>query len=92
MLLGDVVLDRSVLIDQVPLSFDIAALVTLSGGDDDGAAGRAAVEELAAEYGVHRLLTPVDFVDARGEVMLAGFDRVVQWMLLFSCCRRWSAS
>ncbi len=82
-LLGDVVLDRSVLIDQVPLSFDIAALVTLSGGDDDGAAGRAAVEELAAEYGVTAVLDPVDFVDARGE-LLRGFERVVQWMLLFT--------
>ena len=82
-LLGDVVLDRSVLIDQVPLSFDIAALVTLSGGGEAGAEGRAAVEELAAEYGVTAVLDPVDFVDARGE-LLRGFERVVQWMLLFT--------
>jgi len=78
-LLGDAILDRSVLIRQVPLSFDIAALVAL---EPDGAAAER-VESLVATYGVAEVLEPEQFVDRRSE-LLRGFERVIQWMLLFT--------
>ena len=43
----------------------------------------AAVEQLAAAYGVDAVLEPSEFVDARSE-LLNGFQRVIQWMLLFT--------
>ncbi len=80
LLLGDLVLDRSVLRRQVPATTDIAALVAL---EPDDAAARAQVEELAARSGVTSVLQPAAFVDRRSEV-LTGFQRVIEWMLLFT--------
>ena len=79
-LLGQVVLNRSVLTRQVPASYDIAGLVRLS---DDTPAARAAVEDLAASYGVTSVLEPSEFVASRSD-LLRGFERVIQWMLLFT--------
>ncbi|MFN7968529.1 MAG: ABC transporter permease [Acidimicrobiales bacterium] len=80
LLLGDMVLDRAVLSRQVPATTDIAALVALS---PDDAATRAQVEELASRSGVSSVLRPDAFVERRSEV-LTGFQRVIEWMLLFT--------
>lgn len=78
-LLGDVVIDRSVLLSQVPATPDLFALV----GTDGSLAAVESVRELSASYGVPAVLTPEEFVGERGE-MLRGFERVVLWMLLFT--------
>lgn len=80
LLLGEAVVDRETLLRQVPASVDIAALVGLR---QDSPAAVAAVEELAAEFGVESVLRPDEFVDTRSE-LLNGFQRVIQWMLLFT--------
>lgn len=78
-LLGDVVIDRSVLMRQVPATPDLFALVRT-----DGTAPAAeSVRELSATYGIPAVSTPEEFVGRRGE-MLRGFERVVLWMLLFT--------
>ncbi len=78
-LLGDVVLDRSVLSAQVPATYDLAALVRTDGSTST----TKAVEDLAASYGITAVSTPAKFVGQRSE-MLRGFERVVLWMLLFT--------
>lgn len=80
MLLGDLVIDRLILKRQVPATTDIAAVVAL---DPDDAAARDQVEDLAAQSGVTSVLQPAAFVDRRSEV-LTGFQRVIEWMLLFT--------
>ena len=80
LLLGDAVIDRAVLKRQIPATTDIAALVKLRSND---AASRAAVTDLAKSYGVTSVLRPDQFVDRRADV-LRGFQRVIEWMLLFS--------
>lgn len=80
LLLGEAVVDRETLLRQVPASVDIAALVGLR---QDTPAAAAAVQELAAEFGVESVLRPDEFVDTRSE-LLNGFQRVIQWMLLFT--------
>jgi putative ABC transport system permease protein len=77
-LLGDAVMDRSVLTRQVPASVDIAALVATGGPDAEGRV-RAVVDA----YGVPSVLEPAEFVDTRSQ-LLRGFERVIQWMLLFT--------
>ncbi len=79
-LLGQAVVNRSLLSQQVPKSTDIFALVTLK--DHDGAA-REAVTKLGKSFGVKAVLDPRDFVDSRS-ALLKGFERVIQWMLLFT--------
>jgi putative ABC transport system permease protein len=79
-LLGEMVLDRSTLLREVPATPDIAALVTL---DPDTPAARESVTELAATYGVTSVLEPGQFVDRRSD-LLRGFQRVIQWMLIFT--------
>ncbi|MCO5318823.1 MAG: FtsX-like permease family protein [Microthrixaceae bacterium] len=78
-LLGDLVMEGSVLSAQVPATNDIVALVATDGE----ASTEAAVRELAESYGVPSVLGPAEFVSARGE-MLRGFERVILWMLLFT--------
>ncbi len=78
-LLGDAVTDRAVLTRQVPATIDLAALLRTD-GTPEAAAG---VEELAGSYGVTAVLTPEQFVDQRAD-LLRGFQRVIQWMLLFT--------
>ena len=80
LLLGEAMIDRATLLRQVPASVDIAALVALT---DDDPEDVAAVEQVAADYGVDAVLRPSEFVDARSE-LLNGFQRVIQWMLLFT--------
>lgn len=80
LLLGDAVVDRSVVSRQVPATTDIAGLVKLG---TDRAAGRAAVRSLASDHGIDRVLAPEGFVDSRAE-LLRGFEGVVRWMLLFT--------
>ena len=80
LLLGEAMIDRSTLLAQVPASVDIAALVRLSSEDPSAV---AAVEDLAGEFGVDSVLQPDAFVDSRSE-LLTGFQRVIQWMLLFT--------
>lgn len=80
LLLGEAFLDRETILAQVPATPDIAALVTLV---DDTPANVRAVDELAADFGVEAVLRPSEFVDRRSE-LLDGFQRVIQWMLLFT--------
>lgn len=80
MLLGEAMIDRSTLVRQIPASIDLAALVTLA---DDSPAVIGEVEDVAAEYGVTAVLPPEQFVDRRSD-LLTGFERVIQWMLLFT--------
>jgi putative ABC transport system permease protein len=80
LLLGEAVVDRGTLLRQVPASVDIAALVAL---EENTPAAVRAVQELAAEFGVESVLRPDEFVDTRSE-LLNGFQRVIQWMLLFT--------
>lgn len=79
-LLGELILNRSVLTRQVPASYDIVGLVRLT---EDTPAARSAVEELAKSYGVTSVLEPSEFVANRSD-LLSGFERVIQWMLLFT--------
>ena len=78
-LLGGAVMDRSVMIRQVPATVDIAALVTTDGTSQT----EAAVEGVATSYGVDTILSPEEFVDSRSD-LLRGFQSVIQWMLLFT--------
>jgi putative ABC transport system permease protein len=80
LLLGEAMVDRSTLLRQVPASVDIAALVALT---EDTPEAVAAVERTAADYGVESVLAPDEFVSSRSE-LLDGFQRVIQWMLLFT--------
>jgi len=80
LLLGEAVIDSSILERQVPATTDIAALVSL---DPDDAATRAEVKALAAASGVDSVLGPESFVQRRSEVV-NGFQRVIEWMLLFT--------
>ncbi|HTO01871.1 MAG TPA: FtsX-like permease family protein, partial [Microthrixaceae bacterium] len=79
-LLGEAVINRELLTRQVPKSTDIAALVSLK---PDSEAARAKVTELAKSFGVKAVLDPSDFVNSRS-TLLKGFERVIQWMLLFT--------
>ncbi len=83
LLLGEAMIDRSTLLTQVPASVDIAALVKLSGDGSSTAEAAAAVGAVAADYGVDGVLAPEEFVSTRSE-LLDGFQRVIQWMLLFT--------
>ncbi|MEX0769083.1 MAG: FtsX-like permease family protein, partial [Microthrixaceae bacterium] len=80
LLLGGAILDREVVSRQVPASVDIAGLVTLK---QDTPAARRSVEKLAKSYGVKSVLRPAEFVSSRAN-LLRGFERVIQWMLLFT--------
>ncbi|MHB1138234.1 MAG: ABC transporter permease [Microthrixaceae bacterium] len=80
LLLGEAVLDRELLSSQVPASTDIAGLVTL---EEDTPAARDAVVQMANAQGVTSVLEPSEFVDRRAD-LLRGFERVIQWMLLFT--------
>lgn len=75
-LLGDMVMNRAVITRQVPASPDIAAIVALNGSGD-------AVRDVAQSYGISSVLEPSEFVGNRAE-LLRGFERVIQWMLVFT--------
>jgi putative ABC transport system permease protein len=77
-LLGDVVIDRALLERQVPAP-DLAALLATDGSQ----ATRERVEELASSFGINSVVGPEAFVDSRSD-LLRGFQRVIQWMLLFT--------
>jgi putative ABC transport system permease protein len=80
-LLGDAIIDTRLLARVTPASVDVVALVGLNGRDNIGATQR--VEQTAGRYGGAQVLTPEELVSARSDV-LRGFERVIQWMLLFS--------
>ncbi len=81
LLLGDAILDTSMVEELTPSSIDYVALVDLVQGREGP--GSAAVRELARSFGVDSVVPPRQLVDRRSEV-LRGFERVIQWMLLFS--------
>ena len=77
-LVGGAIIDRKVLVAQVPASVDIIALVKLAPG---GTADH--VRQVASADGVGTVLPPAEFIGNRAN-LLRGFVRVVEWMLLFS--------
>lgn len=79
-LLGAAIVDRSLLSAQIPKSIDLAALVSIDGPVDQV---RGQVEAIAAKYGVESVVVPAEFVSTRS-ALLHGFERVIQWMLLFT--------
>lgn len=79
-LLGAAIVDRTMLSAQIPKSYDLAGLVSID-GDVDTVRGK--VEAVAAKYGVESVVAPTDFVSTRS-ALLRGFERVIQWMLLFT--------
>ena len=80
-LLGDAIIDTSLLARITPASVDIVALVKVDPAQK--VAARTGVEDVAKHYGVTKVLTPEQLVNSRADV-LHGFERVIQWMLLFS--------
>lgn len=77
-LVGGAIIDRNLLVSQVPASVDIIALIKLAPG---GSAEH--VREIASADGVGTVLPPAEFIGNRAD-LLRGFVRVVEWMLLFS--------
>ena len=77
-LVGGAIIDRQLLVTEVPASVDIIALVKLAPG---GSADH--VRQVAATAGVGTVLPPAEFIGNRAN-LLRGFVRVVEWMLLFS--------
>ncbi|HKY15334.1 MAG TPA: FtsX-like permease family protein, partial [Microthrixaceae bacterium] len=80
-LLGDGIIDTSVLERTTPTSVDLLALVALEPGREPE--GTANTTSIAESYGVTQVLAPQELVDERAE-LLSGFQRVIEWMLLFS--------
>lgn len=80
-LLGSAIVDRTMLSAQIPKSYDLAGLVSIA--DGDMASVREQVRDMAAGYGVDSVVAPSDFVTSRS-ALLHGFERVIQWMLLFT--------
>lgn len=79
-LLGDIVMDSTLLEQNLPTSIDVVAFVNLTA--DAPASTRAELTTLADEYGA-KVLAPAELVSSRAE-LLRGFGRVIQWMLAFS--------
>ncbi len=83
-LLGDGIVTSSLLQRALPTNVDILGLVNVV---DTPAAQHAAatrqVQHVAASYGVEQVLPPSELVASRAD-SLQGFQRVIQWMLLFS--------
>lgn len=80
-LLGDVIVDSSVMAANLPQSIDVMAFVKLT--PDAPRTVRTAIETTARKYGAQHVLTPDQLVSSRAE-LLRGFARVIQWMLAFS--------
>jgi putative ABC transport system permease protein len=80
-LIGDAVIDTSVLAEVTPASIDLVALVDV--GSSQPATAVTAVKQLAKSYGVDSVYPPSELVGQRF-ALVHGFERVVQWMLLFS--------
>lgn len=80
-LIGDVIVNTSLLQRVTPSSVDYAALVALD--PTQRAAAAAGVRQVARAAGFDRVLTPEQLVSQRSE-LLRGFQDVIQWMLLFS--------
>lgn len=80
-LLGDVIVDSTVLAANLPQSTDVLAFVKLA--PDAPASTRADITTLSKRYGAANVLDPEDLVSTRAE-LLRGFGRVIQWMLAFS--------
>lgn len=80
-LIGDVIVNTSLLQRVTPSSVDYAALVALD--PTQRAAAADGVRQVAGAAGFDRVLTPEQLVSQRSE-LLRGFQDVIQWMLLFS--------
>jgi len=80
-LLGDIIVDATVMAANLPQSNDVLAFVNLS--DDAPADAQAQITKLAKSYGATSVLEPTELVSKRAE-LLRGFSRVIQWMLTFS--------
>ncbi len=81
LLLGDAIIDTSVLARTTPSSVDIVALVKLD--PTQATAARAAITTAAERYGVSSVVEPTELIAKRTEI-LRGFEQVIRWMLLFS--------
>lgn len=81
-LLGDVIVDSTVMAANLPQSVDVMAFVKLT-KDAPVAATRQAIEVTAKKYGAANVLEPSELVSKRAD-LLRGFGRVIQWMLAFS--------
>jgi putative ABC transport system permease protein len=80
-LLGEAVIDTSVLKRLTPSSYDLVAMVRID--QREKATTTAAIERLAASNGVESVLPPAQLISKRTEI-LRGFEQVIRWMLLFS--------
>ena len=81
LLLGDAIIDTSVLARTTPSSVDIVALVKID--PKSANATRAAITAAAEQYGVKSVVEPKELIAKRTEI-LRGFEQVIRWMLLFS--------
>ena len=80
-LLGDLIIDTSVMAKQLPTSKDFLALLDLA--KDAPPTMRADITRMSTESGAAHVLTPNQLIATRAE-LLRGFARVIQWMLAFS--------
>ena len=80
-LLGDLIVDTSVMAKQLPTSKDFLALLDLA--KDAPPTMRADITRMSTESGAAHVLTPDQLIATRAE-LLRGFARVIQWMLAFS--------
>ncbi|MFN8053473.1 MAG: FtsX-like permease family protein [Acidimicrobiales bacterium] len=80
-LLGDVLIDSTVMATNLPQSVDVLAFVDLT--KNAPATARRDITALSARYGGANVLKPSQLVSKRAE-LLRGFGRVIQWMLAFS--------
>ncbi len=79
--LGDAIIDASLVKANLPQSIDVMAFVKVS--DPSDPAIRARIESVTRSYGSPRVLLPGELVSSRAE-LLRGFGRVIQWMLAFT--------
>jgi putative ABC transport system permease protein len=83
-LLGDGIVTSSLLQRALPTNVDILGLVNVVDSPPaQKAAATKRVETLAAASGAKRVLPPDQLVSSRADD-LRGFERVIEWMLLFS--------
>ncbi len=81
-LLGDAIVDVSLVNDNIPLSPTVLGFMKLrSGGDSE--LTRTALDATAKRYGAKGVVAVAQLVESRSE-LLSGFGRIIQWMLGFS--------
>ena len=80
-LLGDGIVDSSVMSEKLPTSVDVLAFVNVGGKNP--AATKRAISRVAASYGTTHVVKPENLLSSRAD-LLGGFGRVIQWMMLFT--------